>query len=249
MAREYFKVFHSYLKSIEPLNDAERGRLFTAMLEYSITGEAPDLRGNERFIFPTMQGNLDREIESYNRTVETNRVNGSKGGRPPKTERTGLVFQKPNESEKIQDKEKDKKEEKEKDSLPPKSPQEGQSESLDVETASGAGTPADPSTTSDRFEEFWAAYPRKSGKGAARKSWEKLNPDEKLFCKIISALEAQCKSEQWKRDHGQFIPYPATWLSQERWEDSPDPERLGHSRSYDIDEIERMSFFHLPDEL
>lgn len=122
MSKEYFKVFHSYLKSIEPLNDAERGRLFTAMLEYSITGVEPKLGGNERFIFPTMKANLDREIESYRNTVEANRENGKKGGRPSKpkeSEKTHSVFEKPKESEKSQDKDKDK----DKDIYPPKSPQ------------------------------------------------------------------------------------------------------------------------------
>lgn len=133
---------------------------------------------------------------------------------------------------------------------PPISPLGDQSESLDVETASGAGTPADHSTTSDRFEEFWAAYPRKTGKGAARKAWGKLKPGNKLFSKIMSAVEAQRQSDQWQRDHGQFIPYPATWLNQERWEDSPnvDPPP-GKIRSYDIGELEEMSHFDLPEEL
>lgn len=119
MSKEYFKVFHSYLKSIEPLNDAERGRLFTAMLEYSITGVEPKLNGNERFIFPTMKANLDREVESYRNTVEANRLNGRKGGRPSKpkeSEKSHSVFEKPKESEKSQDKDKDK------DNTPPISP-------------------------------------------------------------------------------------------------------------------------------
>ena len=65
MAIEYFNAYHSYLKSIEPLNDAERGRLFTALLEYSMTGEVPDVRGNERFIFPTMKEQIDRDKQKY----------------------------------------------------------------------------------------------------------------------------------------------------------------------------------------
>ena len=65
MAREYFCAYHSYLKSVEPLNDAERGRLFTACLQYSMTGEVPDLRGNERFVFPMMKEQIDRDTEKY----------------------------------------------------------------------------------------------------------------------------------------------------------------------------------------
>ena len=65
MAREYFNTYHSYLKSIEPLNDAERGRLFTALLIYSSTGTEPELRGNERFVFPMMKEQIDRDAKRY----------------------------------------------------------------------------------------------------------------------------------------------------------------------------------------
>lgn len=71
----------------------------------------------------------------------------------------------------------------------------------------------------ERFDEFWKAYPRKSNKGGARKAWKKLSPDKELFAKIMAALEIAKKCEQWTKDRGQFIPYPATWLNQERWDD------------------------------
>ena len=70
MAQESFIVYHSFLKAIEPLNDAERGRLFTACLEYSMTGKAPELRGNERFIFPSWQSQMDRDKEKYEDTCK-----------------------------------------------------------------------------------------------------------------------------------------------------------------------------------
>ena len=65
MAREYVCLYHSYLKSVEPLNDAERGRLFTACLTYSMTGAEPDLRGNERFVWPTFREQIDRDTKKY----------------------------------------------------------------------------------------------------------------------------------------------------------------------------------------
>ena len=58
---EYFLAYHSYLESMEPLSDAERGRLFTALLEYSRTGIAPELRGGERYTFAALKGNIDRD--------------------------------------------------------------------------------------------------------------------------------------------------------------------------------------------
>jgi len=71
------------------------------------------------------------------------------------------------------------------------------------------------------FEIFWKAYPRKSGKGKALESWNKLKPSQDLQEQILEAVQAQCKTEQWKKDNGQYIPFPATWLNQSRWLDSP----------------------------
>ena len=75
MAREYFCAYHSYLAAMEPLNDAERGRLFTALLIYSQTGDAPHLDGNERFVFPVMREQIDRESKKYAAKCERNREN------------------------------------------------------------------------------------------------------------------------------------------------------------------------------
>ena len=75
-----------------------------------------------------------------------------------------------------------------------------------------------------RFERFWAVYPRKVGKGAAKRSFLKYKPDDALTEKMIGAVEAQKQTEQWKRDGGQYIPHPATWLNQMRWEDELMPE-------------------------
>lgn len=69
------------------------------------------------------------------------------------------------------------------------------------------------------FNTFWLAYPKKKGKKGARKAWGKLNPDRKLLHKMLAAVEEQKQTAQWKKGDGQFIPYPATWLNGELWED------------------------------
>lgn len=100
MALESFNAYHSYLTAIEPLNDAERGRLFTALLIYSSTGEVPDLRGNERFVFPQMKWQIDRDKGSYDDFCARQSENGKKGGRPKKppvnseTQKTQAFFEK-----------------------------------------------------------------------------------------------------------------------------------------------------------
>lgn len=69
------------------------------------------------------------------------------------------------------------------------------------------------------FDEFWSCYPRKVGKQAALKAWQKINPSRELTDTILLAVKRQKNCAQWRRDKGQYIPHPATWLNQGRWED------------------------------
>lgn len=69
------------------------------------------------------------------------------------------------------------------------------------------------------FEKFWKAYPKKFSKGQAEKVWKTLNPNEQLTETILQAVERAKKSEKWRKDNGDFIPYPATWLRAKGWED------------------------------
>jgi hypothetical protein len=65
------------------------------------------------------------------------------------------------------------------------------------------------------FEMFWVAYPRKIGKGAAVKAFEKA-------VKKVSAEVILAALQSWTQKplpEMQYIPHPATWLNQERWED------------------------------
>lgn len=107
MAREYFNAYHSYIETIEPLNDAERGRLFTACLLYSKTGEAQELCGNERFVFAGMKSQIDRDCVLYEKKCATNRANGSLGGQANATDRYHSLPNAPRTPPKEKEKEKD----------------------------------------------------------------------------------------------------------------------------------------------
>lgn len=69
------------------------------------------------------------------------------------------------------------------------------------------------------FGEFWLAYPKKVGKDSAMKAFESRKPDAELLARMLSAIAVQAKSQAWTKDAGQFIPNPATWLNQGRWQD------------------------------
>ena len=79
---------------------------------------------------------------------------------------------------------------------------------------------SDPATTChNEFDKFWAAYPKKMSKGAARKAFKTLNPSKELVAIMINHLARAKNCYQWTKDEGQFIPYPATWLRAEGWLD------------------------------
>lgn len=80
-------------------------------------------------------------------------------------------------------------------------------------------TPKPPQGAECAFEDFWKAYPKKKGKGAALKIWKRLKPSKELTAKILEAVSAQSRSTDWLKENGQYIPHPTTWLNQGRWDD------------------------------
>jgi hypothetical protein len=78
----------------------------------------------------------------------------------------------------------------------------------------------------DGFDDFWAAYPRKIGKGQARKAW-RAALDKVSAGTIVKA----CEGYQWTGST-KYTPHPATWLTGERWADE---------RPVEIDFMEGMT--------
>lgn len=74
----------------------------------------------------------------------------------------------------------------------------------------------------DLFESFWTLYPRRESKKDARKAWLQIDPSQHEA--IFTALAA------WRpifltRESTQFIPYAATWLRGEKWDDEIPQEK------------------------
>nr|DAG95053.1 MAG TPA: Replication initiation and membrane attachment [Ackermannviridae sp.] len=72
MERKGFFCYNSWLKALEPFGDAERGRIWTALLEYS-NGLAIDghSSGNERFILPMLLDQIDRDTQKNEKKSQT----------------------------------------------------------------------------------------------------------------------------------------------------------------------------------
>ena len=69
------------------------------------------------------------------------------------------------------------------------------------------------------FARFWDAYPRKVGKGEARKVWTKVvnagaDPDQ-----IIAGTERYRDDPMRKRKDIEYTKHPGPWLNAERWTD------------------------------
>lgn len=90
----------------------------------------------------------------------------------------------------------------------------------DTETDSDTdnNTPIVPSK-SDLFDQFWKQYPRKDKKAYAIKVWEKIKNLPDIFPDIMAGLAKAKESNSWKKDGGQYIPMPTSWLNARRWED------------------------------
>ena len=74
------------------------------------------------------------------------------------------------------------------------------------------------------FIEFYNLYPRKMGRKDAEKSWNRLTPAQQAEC--LEAMPNYLKYWKIKETAKDFIPYPATFLNNERWTDEIDIEPL-----------------------
>jgi hypothetical protein len=66
---------------------------------------------------------------------------------------------------------------------------------------------------------FWERYPKKVGKTEAYRKWVKLKPGMRMVDTILKSVEAHARSKRWKEEDGKYIPNPATFLHQGRYED------------------------------
>lgn len=175
---KYLKVFTDFEEAIEPINDAEAGRLFRAMLKYARTGETPQFSGNERYVWPTAKLHIDREAAF----CEKQRRNASKPNeaKPSQTE--------PNEAKPSQISQKDKDKDKDKE----------YKETLPIGSAKKTGraifTPPTVeevrsycaermnNVDAERFVDYYTANGWKVGKNpmkdwrAAIRTWERTSP-------------------------------------------------------------------------
>lgn len=80
--------------------------------------------------------------------------------------------------------------------------------------------------TRSMFEQFWHAYPKKTGnKEAAFEEFADIGPDDELLGKMLRAVAWFKGTKDWTDKGGQFITAPEKWLKNGRWTEAPDHEK------------------------
>jgi len=85
-------------------------------------------------------------------------------------------------------------------------------------TTSNPHTPKRGIVYAPDFDQFWQAYPKRINKAAAWKAWGKAKRTLPPAAELIAAVRAQANTADWKKDGGQYIPHPSSWLNAAGWE-------------------------------
>ena len=195
MGKGYLPLFLDTFEETVDLTDEEFGRLIRAIGAYAKGEEdyASIITGNERYAFRFLKGQVDRNME-----ISTAR---SKAGSIKKEHTdTYEIKSEQNESNVIM-----------------------REQSVTYSTKEKENNKENNNKKEKEllFARFWSAYPRHEAKAVAQRAFEKLNPDESLLMTMIAAIAKWKDSAQWQEAGGQYIPHPATWINQRRWEDEP----------------------------
>ena len=202
--RKAMSFFRSYYEAACLITDqTDRADFYHAIFTYVFTGKEPTyITGTPLAMFKLVKPNLDSSLKKADA--------GSKGGKSGSRSKANDKQKGSKKEAKV--KQDDSKQQAINDYMindkgyinnPPIIPPEGEKKKTD-------------------FDLFWEAYPNKKGKGAARKAFENAIKKGVTSDVLIDAVNRQRRGAQWTKDNGQYIPHPATWLNQERWEDEPD---------------------------
>lgn len=206
MQRGAIKILRSYYdaaKQLAAVSTEEALNYLMAIMEYGFDDTEPDATGVAGAMFALVKPTLEKSLK-----MSDGGANGGRTSRPTQShseanekpiESLSEAYGKPTQSHSEQEVGRRKKEAGSRSNNPPYPPRGAVKREKE-----------------QQFEVFWSKYPKKVAKSTAKKAFEKVSaPLETL----LTAIERQKCSEQWSKDNGQFIPNPATWLNQERWND------------------------------
>lgn len=96
----------------------------------------------------------------------------------------------------------------------------------------------------EHFEDFWQRYPRRVGVGDAIKAYRRAT-NHATTEQILDGLARSMQAWRSEQRSPRFLPYPATWLNQQRWLDedqptAPEPSRRAQAEAQLVSEAEKF---------
>jgi len=88
--KKSFILYCEYKNNIAVLSDEEKGRLFSAILEYADTGNITELSGATAMAFSFIKNQLDINAEKYQATCEKRRLSSLKAVEANRTKRSSV---------------------------------------------------------------------------------------------------------------------------------------------------------------
>ena len=85
--KDSFVLYHDIRAPLTLLNDAERGKLFLAILDYSENGIIPDFSGGLGMAFAFLREAIDRDARKWETVREQRAEAGRKGGKQTQAKR------------------------------------------------------------------------------------------------------------------------------------------------------------------
>ena len=223
-------IYRNNRAMLEALEDAERGKLILALLDYLESGNLPPFTGALKLAFIVLRQDVDRSVERWEAECARRSAAGKKSAAIRAAKNFGEEVSCKNDcstelnpvedcstdaANKNQNQNSNQNQNQNQNQSQNQNANQNQNASQKTTAPSGglsaAGRERD-------FARFWQAYPRKVGKQAARKAFGRV---EVPLDRLLEALERQRGDPQWQKENGRFIPHPVTWLNQGRWEDEP----------------------------
>lgn len=215
--RKSFIIYTDYSDFLQDLDNDEVAEIFRAMLNYAAGGEPAEFSDRHvRAVFRMIRNQMDRDNEKYIDICRKRREAGKKSAESRRSAKSAnaeaaeqiSANSTDNDNENVTDTENETDNENVTDT-----------ENDNEKNLSCAFSTHALNTQDKNFEKFAQVYPRRANMDSALKEWKKLAPDEKLTERIVSAVNAAKKSSQWTEDGGRYIPFPAKWLREKRWEE------------------------------
>ena len=227
--RKVFWFLRSYYEAAQELSKEDQADFFMAVCSYALDGVEPEIHGVASALFKLAKPNLDTSVKKAEAGAKGGK-NGSKSEANSEQEASNEEAEdKQNEVSNKQAESKpqaDNKQSASKDEANIKQTEAPlmnndlmSNEKMNNEKGIMKNEKMKREDEENGFAIFWEHYPRHDSKQEARKAYSKALKKGVGLDMLISAIEKQKQSQQWQESGGKYIPYPATWLNQERWDD------------------------------